>query len=79
MTQTTIREIPEKGMTITADHLGICYVNGHMASRPIIPEDHKESAFIWAPRALGYDRRVKLLLSASQLAAVNANTTKKST
>lgn len=77
MQRPIIREIPEKGWTITADHLGICYVDGHMASRPIIPEDKAESAFIWAPRAMNLDKRVKVLLTPAQVAAVQAQMVKK--
>lgn len=68
--QVTIREIAERGITITADETGLVYVNGHAASQPITAQGQ---TFVWAPKAVGAPASTRIGLPADALAKLNAH------
>lgn len=62
-----IREIPERGIIITANKIGIVLVNGIETSRPIAAGG---STFVWAPKAIGLPAHAKIGLSSNDVAKI---------
>lgn len=62
-----IREIPERGIIITANEIGIVLVNGIETSRPITAGG---VTFVWAPKAIGLPVHAKIGLSRNDVAKI---------